>query len=99
MWSSGSARCSSGITGVLWLKLSPLAHATVTLAGRATARTETAVIGPAQFGDLAAAPADRSITLNQRLAGPVVWRGGDLAVAGACSRCRKIRQRRRCSIR
>jgi len=66
---------------VLWLKLSPLAHATVTLAGRTAPRTETAVIGPAQFGDLSAAPADRSVVLNQRLAGPAVWRGGDLQVA------------------
>src|SRR5262245_47106171 len=53
---------------VLWLKLSPLAHAAVTLAGRVAPRSETAVIGPAQFGDLAAAPADRSVILNQRLA-------------------------------
>lgn len=66
---------------VLWLKLSPLAHATVTLAGRSAPRTETAVIGPAQFGDLSAASADRSVVLNQRLAGPAVWRGGDLQVA------------------
>jgi hypothetical protein len=66
---------------VLWLKLSPLAHATVTLAGRTGPRSETAVIGPAQFGDLATAPADRSVVVNQRLAGPAVWRGGDLAVA------------------
>lgn len=66
---------------VLWLKLSPLAHATVTLAGRVAPRSEAAVIGPAQFGDLATAPADRSVVLNQRLAGPAVWRGGDLGVA------------------
>lgn len=66
---------------VLWLKLSPLAHSTVTLAGRAVPHSETAVIGPAQFGDLSAAPADRSVILNQRLAGPVVWRSGDLQVA------------------
>jgi hypothetical protein len=44
---------------VLWLKLSPLAHATVTLVGRAAPRTETAVIGPAQFGDGAGRPFNR----------------------------------------
>src|SRR5262245_33558716 len=55
---------------VLWLKLSPLAHATVKMRGRTTDHSETAVIGPAQFGDLAAAPAERSVVLNQRLAGP-----------------------------
>jgi hypothetical protein len=66
---------------VLWLKLSPLAHATITMAGRNAPKSETAVIGPAQFGDLAAAPADRSVILNQRVAGPSVWRGGDLVVA------------------
>jgi hypothetical protein len=66
---------------VLWLKLSPLAHGVVTMWGRTTPRTDTAVIGPAQFGDLSAAPADRSVVLNQRLAGPAVWRGGDLQVA------------------
>jgi hypothetical protein len=66
---------------VLWLKLSPLAHGVVTMSGRTTPRTDTAVIGPAQFGDLSAAPADRSVVLNQRLAGPAVWRGGDLQVA------------------
>lgn len=65
----------------LWLKLSPLAHATVTLDGRTAPRSDTAVIGPAQFGDLAAAPADRSVILNQRLSGPAVWRGGDLDIA------------------
>lgn len=66
---------------VLWLKLSPLAHATVTLNGRTAPRTDTSVIGPVHFGDLAAAPADRSIVLTQRVAGPAVWRGGDLSVA------------------
>jgi hypothetical protein len=66
---------------VFWLKLSPLLHATVSLRGRSVPRSDTAVIGPAQFGDLAAAPADRSLVLNQRLSGPAVWRGGDLAVA------------------
>lgn len=66
---------------VLWLKLSPLVHATVTLSGRTAPHTETAVIGPTTFGDLAAAPTDRSVILNQRLAGPAVWRGGDLNVA------------------
>ena len=66
---------------VLWLKLSPLAHSTVDMAGRTTPRQETAVIGPVQFGDLATAPAERSVVLNQRLAGPAVWRGGDLTVA------------------
>jgi hypothetical protein len=66
---------------VLWLKLSPLAHAIVTQAGRTMSRTETAVIGPVQFGDLASAPADRTMVLNQRLAGPAVWRGGDLVIA------------------
>src|SRR5262245_53193889 len=66
---------------VLWLKLSPLAHASVTLNGRTTPRTDTSVIGPVHFGDLAAAPADRSIVLTQRVAGPAVWRGGDLSVA------------------
>ena len=66
---------------VLWLKLSPLAHATVTLTGRTAPQSETAVIGPAQFGDLSAAPAERSVVLNQRLAGPAVWRGGDLQIA------------------
>jgi hypothetical protein len=66
---------------VLWLKLSPLAHATVMLAGRTAPRHDTAVIGPAQFGDLATAPAERSVVLNQRIAGPAVWRGGDLQVA------------------
>ncbi len=65
----------------LWLKLSPLAHATVSLDGLKVPRTETAVVGPAQFGDLAAAPADRSVVLHQRLAGPAVWRGGDLNIA------------------
>lgn len=65
----------------LWLKLSPLAHATVGLNGRVGPRTETAVIGPAQFGELASAPADRSVILFQRLAGPMVWRGGDLDLA------------------
>jgi hypothetical protein len=66
---------------VLWLKLSPLAHATVTTLGRTAPRMEAAVIGPAQFGDLATAPADRLLVLNQKLAGPSVWRGGDLAIA------------------
>lgn len=66
---------------VLWLKLSPLVHATITLPGRTNPHSETAVIGPATFGDLAAAPTDRSVVLNQRLAGPAVWRGGDLNVA------------------
>jgi hypothetical protein len=66
---------------VLWLKLSPLLHSTVTLPGRNAPRSDSAVIGPAQFGDLASAPADRSLVLNQRLSGPAVWRGGDLAVA------------------
>lgn len=65
----------------LWLKLSPLAHATVSLNGRAAPRTETAVIGPAQFGELASAPAERSVVLFQRLSGPAVWRGGDLDLA------------------
>ena len=66
---------------VLWLKLSPLAHATVNMVGRTQPTMEAAVIGPAQFGDLAMAPADRLLTLNQRLAGPTVWNGGDLAIA------------------
>jgi hypothetical protein len=66
---------------VLWLKLAPLLHAMVTLQGRNAPRAETSIIGPVQFGDLASAPADRSLVLNQRLAGPAVWRGGDLAVA------------------
>ena len=65
----------------LWLKLSPLAHATVTLNGLTTARDVSSVIGPAQFGELATAPADRNVILNQRLAGPSVWRGGDLNLA------------------
>ena len=65
----------------LWLKLSPLAHANVTLNGRTAPRSEAAVIGPAQFGELATASADRSVVLNQRLAGPAVWRGGDLSIA------------------
>lgn len=66
---------------VLWLKLSPLLHAAVSMKGSKAQRDETPVIGPAQFGDLAAAPADRSVVLNQRLAGPAVWRGGDLNIA------------------
>jgi hypothetical protein len=66
---------------VLWLKLSPLAHAVVTLLGRDAPRSDTAVIGPAQFGDLATASAERTVILNQRLAGPAVWRGGDIVVA------------------
>jgi hypothetical protein len=66
---------------VLWLKLSPLAHTLVSQAGRTKTRSETAVIGPTQFGDLATAPADRTTILNQRVAGPAVWRGGDLKVA------------------
>jgi hypothetical protein len=65
----------------LWLKLSPLAHATVKLNGLQAPRSDTAVVGPAQFGDLAAASADRSVILGQRLAGPAVWRGGDLDIA------------------
>jgi len=65
---------------VLWLKYSPLLHATVGTTGRTGTRTETAVIGPAQFADLASAPADRTVILRQRLAGPVVWRGGDLKI-------------------
>lgn len=65
----------------LWLKLSPLLHAAVSMKGLRAPRDETAVIGPAQFGDLATAPADRSVVLNQRLAGPCVWRGGDLNLA------------------
>lgn len=65
---------------VLWLKFAPLAHATVSAAGRTAKRTESAVVGPAQFGDLATAPANRSVVLNQRLSGPTVWRGGDLAI-------------------
>ena len=66
---------------VLWLKLSPLAHAAITMTGRTGPQEQTAIIGPAQFGDLAAAPADRTIVLHQRLAGPTVWRGGDLQVS------------------
>lgn len=66
---------------VLWLKLSPLAHATVDMSGRTAPRSDTAVIGPAQFGDLATAPADRTLVLHQRLSGPRVWRGGDLNIA------------------
>src|SRR5260370_30117962 len=62
---------------VLWLKLSPLAHAVVTMAGRASPRAESAIIGPAQFGDLATASAYRTMILIQRLAGPTVGRGGD----------------------
>lgn len=65
----------------LWLKLSPLAHASITLNGRTAPRTEAAVVGPAQFGDLATASAERSVVLNQRLSGPAVWRGGDLSIA------------------
>lgn len=65
----------------LWLKLSPLVHGTVGLRGLREPRGETAIIGPAQFGDLAVASADRSVVLNQRLAGPAVWRGGDLELA------------------
>jgi hypothetical protein len=66
---------------VLWLKLSPLAHALITSKGRSALKSETAVIGPAQFGDLASAPAARSVILNQRLAGPTVFRGGDIDIA------------------
>jgi hypothetical protein len=66
---------------VLWLKLSPLAHATVDMSSRTVPRSDTAVVGPAQFGDLAAAPGDRTLILNQRLSGPRVWRGGDLNIA------------------
>lgn len=66
---------------VLWLKLSPLAHATVSLPGQTAVHAETSVVGPAQFGDLSTAPVDRSIILNQKLAGPAVWRGGDLQIA------------------
>jgi len=65
----------------LWLKLSPLVHATVGQRGRVAPRSDSAVIGPAQFGDLATAPAERSVVLNQRLSGPAVWRGGDLDIA------------------
>ena len=53
----------------------------MTLNGLREWRTDTSVVGPAQFGDLATAPADRSVILNQRLAGPAVWRGGDIEVA------------------
>lgn len=65
----------------LWLKLSPLVHATVAMRGLRAPRNESAVIGPAQFGDLAVASADRSVVLNQRLSGPAVWRSGDLDIA------------------
>lgn len=65
----------------LWLKLSPLVHATVAMQGRREPRNESAVIGPAQFGDLPMASADRSVVLNQRMSGPAVWRGGDLCIA------------------
>ena len=65
----------------LWLKLSPLLHSAVTVQGLKAVHDETAVVGPAQFGDLATAPADRSVVQNQKLAGPAVWRGGDLKVA------------------
>lgn len=64
----------------LWLKLSPLAYASVISQGLRAKRTDSAVVGPAQFGDLAQAPADRSIILNQLLSGPFVWRRGDLAI-------------------
>jgi hypothetical protein len=66
---------------ILWVKFSPLAHGVVTVAGREKRRTEMTVIGPAQFGELATASADRTVILNQRFAGPSVWRGGDLEVA------------------
>src|SRR6185369_306404 len=46
---------------ILWMKLSPLAHATVAMSGLKTPKSDAAVIGPAQFGDLAGAPADRSL--------------------------------------
>ena len=39
------------------------------------------MIGPAQFGDLATAPVTRTVILNQRLAGPSVYRGGDIDIA------------------
>ncbi|GAB5375403.1 MAG: hypothetical protein AcusKO_18650 [Acuticoccus sp.] len=62
----------------LWLKLSPLAHSTVVLSGLRERQTHSAVIGPAQFDELATAAAENNVILNQRLAGPTVWRGGDL---------------------
>lgn len=65
----------------LWLKLSPLSHSTVELNGQRERQTHSAVIGPAQFDDLATAAADRNVILGQRLCGPVVWRGGDLDIA------------------
>lgn len=66
---------------LLWLKQSPLAHAMIELDGGIKPTSLTAVVGPAQFGDLATAPANRSVIINQRLAGPIVWRGGDLRLA------------------
>jgi len=65
----------------LWLQLSPLMHSTVSMTGLRAVREESAVIGPPQFGDLAVAPAKSSVIVNQRLAGPAVWRGGDLKIA------------------
>ena len=66
-----------GTSRVLWRKFSPLVHAFVEYGNNGPLH---AVAGPGQLQDLGEANLDRVIVLNYRLAGPIPFKGGDLAL-------------------
>lgn len=67
---------SLGYTRKLWRKFYPVVHGFVRHAGR----EEHQIIGPGRLKDISEADLDRVVNLNQRLAGPIPYDGGDLEI-------------------
>jgi hypothetical protein len=61
---------------LLWRKYYPMLHAFVEAGGS----DEQAVCGPGQLQDLGNVNLDRVVVLNDRLAGPTPYRGGDVSL-------------------
>ncbi|MBU8900985.1 hypothetical protein KRR26_35860 [Corallococcus sp. M34] len=67
---------SLGYARKLWRKYYPVLHGFTQHAGH----EEHQLIGPGQLKDLSESNLDRVINLNQRLAGPIPYDGGDLSL-------------------
>lgn len=65
-----------GRSRTLWRKAYPLVHSFTSHQGR----EEHSVAGPSQLQDIGGGALDRVVVLNQRLAGPVPFTGGDVSV-------------------
>jgi len=61
---------------VLWRKLYPMVYSYI----RQGADEENAVAGPGQLKDLGDTNLDRIVNINHRLAGPTVFRGGEVSM-------------------